>query len=77
MMNPQMNPMIGMLIQAVMSGANPMQFIQQMSQSNPQMSQLMNIVGGKSPSELQQIATNMAKQYGMTPEDVIRKFQGR
>lgn len=77
MMNPQMNPMIGMLIQAVMSGANPMQFIQQMSQSNPQMSQLMNIVGGKSPSELKQIATNMAKQYGMTPEDVIRKFQGR
>lgn len=73
MMNNPMN-----MLMSMMSGnADPMQFLQQMAGSNPQVNQIMQIVNGKSPQELQTIATNMAKQYGMTPEEVIRKFQGK
>lgn len=55
------NPMT-MLMQAVQSGRNPMQMIQQMAQTNPQMAQAAQMIRGKSPAELQQMARNIAKE---------------
>lgn len=58
-----MNPMM-MLMQAIRGGGNPMAFIQQQAGNNPQFQQLQQIVSGKSPQELRQIADNMLRQRG-------------
>lgn len=51
-----------------------MGMIQQMAQSNPQMAQAMQFIQGKSPQQLQQIATNMAKERGTTVEQIARQM---
>lgn len=71
------NPMAAMLMQAMQGGGSPMQFIQQMAGQNPQIAQVMRMVGGKSPAQLQQMATNMASQYGTTPQEIMARFTGR
>ena len=64
----------GQLISIARSGGNPMGMIQQMAQSNPQMAQAMQFIQGKSPQQLQQIATNMAKERGTTVEQIARQM---
>lgn len=71
-----MNPMV-MLVQAIQGGGNPMQFIQQQAGSNPQFQQLMQIVQGKNPNELREIATNMARQRGLNYGDLEQHFAKR
>lgn len=51
-----------------------MQFLQQMAGQNPQVAQAMNLIQGKSPEQLHQIADNMAKQRGTTIEEIARQF---
>lgn len=70
-MNPMMN---NPMIQAAMSGASAMQFLQQMAGQNPMAAQAMNLIQGKSPEQLHQIADNMAKQRGTTVEEIARKY---
>ena len=55
-------------------GGNPMQMIQQMAANNPQAAQAMRIMQGKSPEQLRQIATNMARERGMTVEQVMHQL---
>ena len=70
-MNPMMdNPMI----QAAMSGASAMQFLQQMAGQNPMVSQAMSLIQGKNTEQLQQIAENMARQRGTTIEEIARQY---
>ena len=71
------NPMASMLMQAMQGGGNPLQFIQQMAGQNPQAAQVLQMVNGKSPAQLQQIATNMASQFGTTPQEIVARFMGR
>lgn len=72
-MMPMNNPMMAML-QMAMSGMSPMQYLQQMAGSNPQISQAINLIQGKTPEQLHQIADNMAKQRGTTVEEIARQY---
>lgn len=69
-----MNNPIQMLMAAVKSGGNPAALIQQMAQNNPQMAQAAKMIQGKSPAELQQMAVNMCRERGTTPEEVMRRL---
>ena len=70
-MNPMMN---NPMIQAAMSGASAMQFLQQMAGQNPMVPQAMSLIQGKNTEQLQQIAENMARQRGTTIEEIARQY---
>lgn len=67
-----MNPMM-MLIQAARGGGNPMDILSSMS-GNPMIAQGMKLIQGKSPEQLEQLARNMAKERGTTPEQIIEQI---
>ena len=69
MINPMLQ-MVGML----RSGKNPRQFLMQMAQNDPQVRQVMQMMQGKSPAELRQLADNIAAERGTTVEDVARQL---
>lgn len=72
-MLPMNNPMMAMM-QAAMSGMRPAQYLQQMASQNPMAAQAMNLIQGKTPEQLREIASNMAKQRGTTVEDIARQY---
>lgn len=67
------NPMM-QLISMTRQGGNPMQMIQQMAANNPQAAQAVRIMQGKNSEQLRQIATNMARERGMTVEQVMQQL---
>lgn len=69
-----MNNPLMQLISMTRQGGNPMAMIQQMATNNPQAAQAMKIMQGKSPEQLRQIATNMARERGMTVEQVMQQL---
>lgn len=69
MINPMLQ-MVGML----RNGKNPQQLLMQMAQNNPQVRQVMQMMQGKSPAELRQMADNIAAERGTTVEDVARQL---
>lgn len=69
-----MNNPLMQLVSITRQGGNPMQMIQQMAANNPQAAQAMKIMQGKSPEQLKQIATNMAKERGMTIDQVMQQL---
>lgn len=73
MMHPMNNPMMSM-IQMAMGGMSPMQYLQQRMGQNPQIAQAMNLIQGKTPEQLHQIADNMAKQRGTTVEEIAQQY---
>ena len=72
-MYPMSNPMMSM-VQMAMGGMSPMQYLQQRMGQNPQFAQAMNLIQGKTPEQLHQIAENMAKQRGTTIEEIARQY---
>lgn len=72
-MMPMNNPMMAM-IQMMRAGRNPMQLLQQMAGQNPQAAQAMRLIQGKNPQQLQQIAENMAKERGISIDDLVRQL---
>ena len=69
-----MNNPLMMLLNIARNGGNPMAAMQQMAQSNPQMRQAMQMIQGKSPAELQQMAQNMAKERGIDLNEFLRQM---
>lgn len=54
---------------------DPLQLmLNQMIQSDPRARQAMQMLQGKSPRELEQMARNMAKERGVSIEDVMRQL---
>ncbi len=72
-MFPMNNPVIS-LVNAAKNGGNPMQMIQQMAGQDPQMRQFMQIVNGKNPQQLRQMAENMARERGTNVEAVMKQL---
>lgn len=72
-MIPMNNPML-QIQQLMRAGKNPNAVLQIMAQSNPQVRQVMQMMNGKSPAQLEQMARNMAKERGTTIEDVARSL---
>ena len=64
------NPMLQMM----MSGMSPMQYLQRMASGNPMIAQAASLIQGKTPEQLHQIADNMAKQRGTTVEEIARQY---
>lgn len=62
------NPM--QMINMLTGSANPMQMLQQMFGKNPNYQRAMQMTQGKSPEQLQQIVSNLAKQRGMNTQDL-------
>ena len=60
------------MVSMVMMGGNPMQMLQQTA--DPRARQAANMLRGKSKTELQQMAINMAAERGTTVESVARSL---
>lgn len=58
-----MNPM--QIMQMLQNAQNPMSLIQNMFGSNPQFQRVMQMVDGKTPAEMEQIAKNLCAQSGV------------
>ena len=56
------------------NGGNAMQMLQRMAAQNPQAAQAINLIQGKTPQQLQQIATNMARERGTTPQEIAHSL---
>ena len=72
MMN-QNNPM-AQVMQMLQGGQNPATVLDMLSGVSPQVRQVKDIMRGKSPAELEQMARNMAKERGTTIEDIARSL---
>lgn len=49
---------------------NPQQTLNSMFGNRPEYNQVMQMVQGKSPQELSQIARNLANSYGISPQQL-------
>lgn len=67
------NPMMQMM-SLLRSGNNPNAILQTMAMNNPQVRQVMQMMHGKSPEQLRQMANNMAAERGTTVEDIARQL---
>ena len=72
-MIPMNNPIMQMQ-QLMRAGKNPNAVLQILAQNNPQARQVMQMINGKSPAQLEQMARNMAKESGTTIEDIARSM---
>lgn len=70
MMNNPMMQMVGLL----RSGKNPNAILQTMAMNDPQVRQVVQMMHGKSPDQLRQMANNMAAERGTTVEDIARQL---
>lgn len=79
----QGHPLFG-LINVLRSGGDPTQLFSQITNSNPQMQQLMEAVNGKNQNEIVALAKNRARQQGIdvaqfaaqigAPDNVVKMF---
>lgn len=74
MTNRMMNNPLNMALNVMRRGGNPVALAQQMAATNPQMRQFYNMVNGKSSAELKQMAENMAKERGVSINDIARQL---
>lgn len=72
-MFPMNNPMIA-LVNAAKNGGNPMQMIQQFSAQDPKMRSFMQMVSGKNPQQIRQMAENMARERGTTVDQIRQQL---
>ena len=69
-----MNNPMQLILTAVQRGADPRQLVAEMARNNPQMAQAAQMIGGKNAQQLQQIALNMCREQGTTPEAVLKSL---
>lgn len=67
------NPLQQMLFMAK-NGADPRQYLIQMAKNDPQAAQAERMLRGKTPAQLQQMALNMCRERGISPEDVLKSL---
>ena len=65
------NGPMAMMIRAAQGGGNPMQILGQLAGKNPQMAQGMQMVQGKDAQQLEQMARNMARERGVSVEQIM------
>lgn len=53
---------------------NPQQMFWQMAQNDPRVRQAMQMIQGKSPQELQQMAVNLAKERGVDLNALVQNL---
>lgn len=73
MMNPMQNPMM-FLLQAARGGKDPMTMLRQMAGQSPRVAQALQMVNGKTPAQLRQMAENMARERGINLDEMIKNM---
>ncbi len=71
MMN--MNPMN--LMQMMGGISNPKQMVMNLIKQNPQMQQIMPMIQGKNPQQIEQMARNMCKERGIDAEQFANQIK--
>lgn len=66
------NPM--QLIQTLQSSGNPMQMLTGMAQTNPQIGQVLQMVNGKTPAEIQRMVYDTARQRGVDVNQLAQRL---
>lgn len=61
------------LMQMMQGGGNPMQLARMFASQNPQAAPAMQMIQGKSPTQLQETFYNLCKSRGINPQDVARQ----
>ena len=51
---------------------NPQAALQMLAQKNPQMAQVINLVGGRNPQE---VFYELCKQKGVNPDDILNQLK--
>ncbi len=67
------NPMF-QILNIARNGGNPMALMQQMAGNNPLAAQAFNAIQGKNTQQLRQMAMNMAKEKGVTVQQVAQQY---
>ena len=67
-----MNPM--QIMRAVQNGANPNQIAAQLAQSNPAVRQAMQMMSGKTPVQVRDMAYQMARQRGVDLNQLAQRM---
>ena len=57
-----------------MQSKNPMGLLQQLSQNNPKLKRVMEVINGKSPQELEQYVRNTAQTQGVDLNQLAQKL---
>lgn len=65
---------ISLLVSLVQNGGNPSALIGQLAQQNPQISQAMRMMQGKTPQQLESMARNMAADRGIDINEMMRQL---
>ena len=68
------NPL--MMMDAMRRGMNPMQFAQQMAMQDPRAQQAVNLLQGKTPEQVEQLARNMCREKGVDADEMLRRMTG-
>lgn len=85
-MNPLMNmlqgaaginlpPQLQALISMLKSGGNPQALLTNMAQSNPQLREIMGMLGAQNPADLEKIARQLYKNKGLDINQAIQQLQ--
>lgn len=61
-------------IQALQQGANPNQLMMQLAQQNPAVRQAMQMVNGKTPDQIRDMAQQIARQRGIDLTQLTRQL---
>lgn len=69
-----MNNPVMILLNAARNGGNPMQLMQQMAIQDPRIAQAQQMMQGKSPQQLRQMAENMARERGTDLQSVAHSL---
>lgn len=62
------------LIGLLQNSQNPMMMIQQLMGNHPQYKQIMQVIQGKTPQQLEQYTRNLAKNQGIDLNQLANQF---
>lgn len=60
------------MMQMLNGAQNPQAVLQMLAQKNPQMAQVMQLVGGRNPQE---VFYEMCRQKGVNPDDILNQLR--
>ena len=67
-----MNPL--QMLGALRKAQNPMSLLQQLSNQNPQLKRVIEVMNGKSPKELEDYVRNVAQTQGVDLNQLAQKM---
>ena len=69
-----MNNLFNSLLRNMQGGMNPNALLSQMARSDPRAAQALQMLQGKSPDQLRTMAENMARERGISIEEIARSL---